>query len=67
MAKCGIGVLLGTECGHSFHKGRTYEEMVRIDQCQRGLKGHLNMLKLSDAGIDSEGDLICYRAGNFQT
>lgn len=63
MAKCGIGVLLGTECGSSSYRRRKDEAMVTLEQCERDISAHLKMMKINKEGISSEGDLILLRAG----
>lgn len=63
MAKCGIGVSFGEDCGPSGHNEKQASNMLTLGQCKRDISGHLKMLKLKQQDIISEGDLICYRAG----
>ena len=63
MDKCGIGRLTRTECGSISVKDTEVSEFKSLNQCQRGVTRHLQMLKLRGDDITSEKELILLRAG----
>ena len=65
MAKCAVGVSFDEDCGPSrHHKEKQASQMLTVNECKRDISGHLKMFKLKQ-DISSEGDLICYRAGEY--
>ncbi|KAK2557082.1 hypothetical protein P5673_020961 [Acropora cervicornis] len=66
MDKCGIGVLSGTNCGSVTVKGNMITEYQALNDCQRDITGHLEMLKMRGDDVLSEKELILLRAGIFE-
>ena len=63
MTKCGIGAVLGTECGFAVYRDKNAEVMLSINECRRDITGHLKMFNLR--GLANEGELIMCRAGTY--
>ena len=63
MDKCGIGVLSGTYCGLVTVNGNMINEYQALSDCQRDIKGHLEMLKMRGDDVLSEKELILLMSG----
>lgn len=63
MDQCGIGKLSGTDCGSVTVKDTMITEYQALSDCQRDIRGHLDMLKLRGEDVSSENELILLRAG----
>ena len=63
MDKCGIGKLSRMDCGSVTVKDTMIIEYQALSDCQRDIRGHLDMLKLRGEDVLSEKELILLRAG----
>jgi hypothetical protein len=65
MARCTFFVA-GGECGASVGDSGNVECAAVVD-CRRDIKRHLAGIKVNDATLKTEAQLICARAGNILT
>ena len=65
MAFCGYSKYVGGDCGASPEHSTT-DQVVRIGDCSKDIKGHLKTCGVSESALNSEGRLLLARAGKVQ-
>ena len=66
MAFCGYSKYVGGDCGGSPERPAT-DQVVRIGDCCKDIKGHLKTCGVSESALNSEARLLLARAGKVQT
>ena len=62
MATCGYSSYVGGPCGSS-SQNLTNVQCVLLGNCEKEVKVHLKSLKVRDASLNSESQLLLARAG----
>ena len=62
MAFCGYSKYVGGDCGASPERPAT-DQVVRIGDCSKDIKGHLKTCGVSESALNSEARLLLARAG----
>ena len=65
MAFCRYSKYVGGDCGGSPERPAT-DQVVRIGDCSKDIKGHLKTCGVSESVLDSEARLLLARAGKVQ-
>ena len=65
MASCSYSELVGGLCGPSVSNPAN-TQCVLIGKCEKGVRGHLNSIKVRDTSLD-EARLLLARAGKYTT
>ena len=65
MAFCGYSKYVGGDCSASPENSAT-DQVVRIGDCSKDIKGHLKTCGVSESALNSEGRLLLARAGKVQ-
>ena len=65
MAFCGYSKYVGGDCGASPERPAS-DQVVRIGDCSKDIKGHLKTCGVSESALNSEARLLLARAGKVQ-
>ena len=65
MAFCGYSKYVGGGCGASPERPTT-DQVVRVGDCSKDIKGHLKTCGVSESALNSEAKLLLARAGKVQ-
>ena len=65
MASCGYTKYVGGDCGASPERPDN-DQVVRIADCCKDIKGHLKTCGVSESALNSEARLLLARAGKVQ-
>ena len=65
IASCGYSKYVGGDCGASPER-LTTDQVVRIGDCRKDIKGHLKTCSVSESALNSEARLLLARAGKVE-